>query len=108
MVTACPQTAHLLQGLSTLLMATEGETGLGENVSASQMLCVHALCPRIVVGGLVSAQAKIAEREQVRGIRVARLECLQAACEEQCVFSKAVVEMVVYKLAQLGIDAWRG
>jgi len=89
-------------------MAAEGETGLGKDVGASQMLCVHSFGPRIVESGLVSAEAKITEREQVRRIRVAGLECLQATGEEQGIFNKAVVEVVVYKLAQLGIDAWRG
>lgn len=89
-------------------MAAKGETGMGEDVGASQMLCVHSFGSRIVKGGLVSAEAKVTEREQMRGIWVAGFESLEATGEKQGVFDKAVVEVVVYKLAQLGIDAGRG
>jgi hypothetical protein len=42
----------------------------------------------------------------VGGVRAAGIEGVQAAGKEQSVFSEAVVQVVVYELAQLGIDAW--
>jgi hypothetical protein len=61
---------------------------------------------RIVQGLLVSAEAEVAEGEEVGGVRVAGVESVQAAGKEQGVFDEAVVQVVVYELAQVGIDAW--
>lgn len=41
----------------------------------------------------------------MRGIRVAGLMGVQTAGEEEGVVQEAVVEVVVYELAQLGVDA---
>jgi hypothetical protein len=70
------------------------------------MLRVVALGSRLVESLLVSSQTEAAESEEVSRVRVSWLESVQAAGEEQGVFSKAVVQVVVYELAQLGIDAW--
>ena len=94
--------------MRTLLVAAEGEAGLGKDIGASQMLDMGSLGPRLVIGGLVPAQAKTTERKQMCRIGATGLESVQAAGEEEGVFGEAVVEMVVNELAQLGIDArWR-
>jgi hypothetical protein len=70
------------------------------------MLCVGVLGSRIVQSLLVSSQAEVAKSKEVRCVRAAGVESVQAAGKEQGVFNEAVVQVVVYELAQLGIDAW--
>lgn len=43
----------------------------------------------------------------MRGFWVSRLDSLQAAGEEEGVLEKAIVEVVVYLLPELGRDSWR-
>lgn len=38
-------------------------------------------------------------------VAVARLEGVETACKEERVFEEAVVEVVVYKVPQLGVNA---
>jgi hypothetical protein len=99
-----PQGARLLQRLDALLVLLEGQTRLRKNIGAAQVLRLRALVLGVVVGGLVPAEAKIAQRQQVRCIGAAGLEGMQAAGEKEGVFGEAVVEVVVYELPQLGVD----
>ena len=94
--------------MRTLLMAAKSEAGLSKDIGASKMLDMSSLGPRLIIGGLVPAQAKTTERKKMCCVRATGLKGVQAAREEESVFGKAVVEMVVNELAQLGIDArWR-
>jgi hypothetical protein len=78
-VASRPQTAHLLQRLHALLVAPKGQTGLRQHKGTAQMLGMRALGARVLDGGLVSAQAEAAEREQMGGVGAAGLDGVQAA-----------------------------
>jgi hypothetical protein len=68
---------------------------------------MRAFGPRVLDGGLESAQTEAAEREQVGGVGAAGFDGMQAAGKEEGVFREAVVEVVVDELAQLRRHAWR-
>lgn len=60
---------------------------------------------RVVESGLVSTEAEIAESQQMGGVAAAGLVGVETTCVEEGVFQQAVVEVVVYEVPQLGIDA---
>lgn len=59
----------------------------------------------IVEGGLVSPQAEVTEGQQVCSVAVARFLRVETAGEEERVVEKAIVEVVVDEMPQLGIHA---
>lgn len=40
----------------------------------------------------------------MRGIGVARVERMETTSKKECVLCKAVVQVIVYKLSQLGVN----
>lgn len=68
------------------------------------MLRLRCLGLGVLERSFVSSQSKVAEGQQVCSIGVACVEGVEAAGEEEGVLRKAVVEVVVYELSQLGVN----
>lgn len=96
-----PQWAQPLKSRYTLRVFFQYETGLGEDVCTSQVFLLLAKATAVIKGGLVVAGAKVAQSEDMDGIGVAGIDCVQTASKEQGIVDQVIVKMIPDELAEL-------